>query len=190
MVIAAALPLLAVPPALAQFGNSGFLAPDTKMEKPGVPAPHQPNNTDVLFVMLVGEGGLAEVSLGNIVKERSRSDAIEVFAARMVSDHSKANDRLKSLAESAGLAMPSELNAEHKDMQAKLEKMEGAEFDLAYISGQVVDHVKAAQLLAWEIDQGQDAALQKFAAETLPTVLEHLRMAQDLLMEARPLARK
>lgn len=31
--------------AVAQMGTSGFWGADTKMEKPGVPAPHQTNNT-------------------------------------------------------------------------------------------------------------------------------------------------
>ncbi|RUY84535.1 DUF4142 domain-containing protein, partial [Mesorhizobium sp. M7A.F.Ca.CA.001.12.2.1] len=37
--------VLAVSPccALAQIGNPAGLAPDTSMEKPGVPAPHQTN---------------------------------------------------------------------------------------------------------------------------------------------------
>ena len=47
--------------------------------------------------------------------------------------------------------------------------------------GQVVDHQKTAQLLDWEIDAGQNAALQRFAAETLPTVLEHLGMARGIV---------
>src|SRR4051812_7971176 len=106
LAIMAALPLLLAAPAFAQFGNSGFLAPDTKMAKPGTPAPHQTNNTDVLFVVLIGEGGLAEVELGKLAPTKSHSQEVENFAARMVSDHSKANARLKDLAGAAGLTVP------------------------------------------------------------------------------------
>lgn len=50
----------------------------------------------------------------------------------------------------------------------------------AYLAHQTVEHQKTAQPLAWEIGQGEDADLQRFASETLPTVLEHLRAARDL----------
>jgi putative membrane protein len=53
-----------------------------------------------------------------------------------------------------------------------------------------VDHQKAVQAFSWEVAQGQDAELQKFAAEQLPTLVEHLRMAQDLAVEMRVLAAK
>jgi putative membrane protein len=43
-----------------------------------------------------------------------------------------------------------------------------------------VDHQKTVQLLQWEISFGQNADLQKFAADTLPTVLRHLELAQQL----------
>ena len=39
----------------------------------------------------------------------------------------------------------------------------------------------AAQLLEWEINGGQNAPLQGFAAETLPAVLEHLAMARSIV---------
>ena len=76
------------------------------------------------------------------------------------------------------------VNAEHKAMRARLvESPPGAEFDLAYVRGQVVDHQKAVQLLEYEIGSGQDVELKSFAAEILPIVLQHLRTAQDLQVE-------
>ncbi|MGO4837586.1 DUF4142 domain-containing protein, partial [Rhizobiaceae sp. 2RAB30] len=39
---------------------------------------------------------------------------------------------------------------------------------------------KTAQLLAWEIGSGEDAELQRFAADALPTVIDHLDMATKL----------
>jgi putative membrane protein len=36
------------------------------------------------------------------------------------------------------------------------------------------------QLLQWEIAAGQDANLQRYAAATLPTVLQHLQTLQHL----------
>jgi putative membrane protein len=53
------------------------------------------------------------------------------------------------------------------------------------MSAQVQDHIKTVQLIEWETNSGQDADIQRFASDTLPTVLAHLRMAEELLMELR-----
>ncbi|MDW6021058.1 DUF4142 domain-containing protein [Mesorhizobium sp. BAC0120] len=169
--------------AFAQFGNPAFMAPDTKMEKPGVPAPNQTNNTDRLFAQLLAAGGMAEVDLGKLAADKTDHDGVKNFANRMVQDHSKANDLLKSIAEKSKIPLPGELDADHQKMRADLEKLNGTEFDLAYLSGQIVDHQKTVQLLSWQIGSGQDAELQHFAADQLPIVLDHLQMALTLRAE-------
>lgn len=167
----------------AQIGNPGFMAPDTVFDAPGVPAPNQPNTTDKLFVRLVGEGGLAEVTLGQLATGKAQASSVEEFARRMVDDHSGANDDLADLADNSGILVPEELNPEHAAMRDQLDGLEGEEFDLTYMRGQVIDHQKTATLLIWEIGSGQDAELQQFAAATLPVVLEHLRMARGIVAE-------
>jgi hypothetical protein len=47
----------------------------------------------------------------------------------------------------------------------------------------VEEHQKTVLLLQWEIGSGQNAPLQKFAAETLSTVVAHLRRAQFIASE-------
>jgi putative membrane protein len=54
---------------------------------------------------------------------------------------------------------------------------------VAYIKDQIVDHQKTALLLEWEINSGEDAQLQRFAADTLPDVLHHLQAAQTIHAE-------
>jgi len=174
---------LAAQPAAAQMGNPGFMAPGTKLEPSGIPAPHQPNNDDRLFVQLVGEGGLAEVALAELAATKATTDSVKDFANRMRADHGAANEKLASLAKAVGVDPPSELNGEHQAMKHDLEGMAAADFELTYMRGQVVDHQKTAQLLAWEIGSGQEPDLQRFAASALPTVLEHLSMARSIVDE-------
>ena len=161
--------------ALGQEGNPAFMTPDT--------GPKQPNNTDRVFVHAAALGGLAEVELGKLAEQRSQNDAVKEFARRMVDDHSKANDRLIDLAKEDGIAVPKELDEEHKAMRQRLTIAKGAEFDLAYLQGQVIEHQKTVQLLEYEIGSGQDIDLKSFAAEILPVVLQHLRAAQALQAE-------
>lgn len=165
----------------AQIGNPGFMAPDTEFDARGVPAPNQPNTTDKLFAQLVTEGGMAEVNLGELAANSAGTTAVGDFARRMIADHSSAGDKLATIAQNSNIPLPDELNAEHVAKRAQLESLDGAAFDLEYMRSQVVDHQKATQLLIWEIANGQDGELQRFASETLPAVLEHLRLARTMV---------
>ena len=120
---------------------------------------------------LVAEGGLAEVTFGELAAGRASAAAVSDFARRMVDDHTAANETLAGIAEASEIPLPDALNAEHAWMRDRLEGLEGAAFDLEYMRGQVVDHQKTVQLLVYEIGQGQNGELQRFAAATLPTVL-------------------
>ena len=177
--------LLAAAPALAETGtgNPAAMAPGTPQSAPGMPAPNQPNQNDRLFVYEATIGGKAEVEFGQLAEQKGRSQAVKDFGRQMVTDHGKANQQLMQLAQAANIPQPGQLDEEHKAMRAQLEKLGGAEFDLAYIRGQVGDHQKTAQLFEWEIGSGQDPQLKAFASEILPVVLRHLQMAENIELQ-------
>ncbi|MBB3311222.1 putative membrane protein [Rhizobium sp. BK196] len=166
--------------AAAQMGNPAGMGVDTRMTKPGFPAPHQTNNQDRLFAQLAIAGGVAEVDFGKLAGEKAKADAVQRFAEMMVRDHSDANAKLKDLADAAKIPVPDQLDAEHSILRDRLQKLNGDDFDAAYVKSQIVDHQKTAQLLSWEISMGEDADMQRLAAALLPKVLDHLRMAQEL----------
>jgi putative membrane protein len=56
---------LSVPPLLAQIGYPAGMAPDTRKDAPGQPAPHQTNYQDRLFAQLAAAGA-AEVEFGKL----------------------------------------------------------------------------------------------------------------------------
>jgi len=183
-VAALALAFAVVPSlGLAQIGNPGFMAPDTRFEKPGVPDANQRNANDVLFAQLLTEGSLAEIALGELAADRAEASAVGEFARRMIDDHSAANEKLSGIAEQTKIPLPEELNEEHVAMRDRLQELDGREFDIAYMRGQVVDHQKAVLLLIWEIDDGQSKELKQYAAATLPTVMEHLRLAREIVTD-------
>jgi len=163
------------------MGNPGFMAADTRTDAEGLPATDQKNDADVLFVQLVGAGGLAEVALGTLARDEGGDAAVTAFGERMVADHGAANDRLAAIAGEAGITVPAAPAPEQAALRDALAGMDAGAFDLAYMRDQVVDHQKTAELLTWEILSGQHAALQRFAADTLPTVLDHLAAARDLV---------
>lgn len=101
----------------------------------------------------------------------------------MVRDHERSNARLADLAKAAGIALLDELDAAHKAIRDRLQALNGADFDRAYVASQFADHQLTVQLLEYEIGSGLDAGLKAFTSDTLPLVFEHLQMAEDLAAE-------
>jgi len=170
-------------PASAQIGNPAGIDPATPQSAPGVPAPNTTNTQDKLFAQLLDAGGLAEVVFGTLAERKAQSSSVKEFARRMVQDHSKSNEQLERLAKQANIPLSGELGPDEKAMKEELDRAPGAGFDVAYMQGQLVSHQKAVILLQYEIGQGQDGELQRFAAESLPIVIGHLQMARAVMDE-------
>jgi putative membrane protein len=136
-------------------------------------------NPDQNFVMKAASGGMAEVDLGKLAVEKASSDEVKKFGQRMVDDHSKANEELKTLAQNKQITLPTDLDPHAKAMHDKLAKLSGAAFDRAYMQAMVVDHKKDVNEFRMEAKSGKDPDVKGWAAKTLPTLEEHLKLAQD-----------
>jgi putative membrane protein len=141
--------------------------------------------SDRTFAEKAAAGGAAEVEGGKLAEQRAASDKVKQFGARMVQDHSKANEELKQLAAGKGLPLPSSPDAHSHEMMAKLQKLSGAEFDRAYMDHMVKDHKKDIAEFQKESNSGKDPQIKAFAAKTLPTLQEHLKMAEATHAEIR-----
>ncbi|HVZ24304.1 MAG TPA: DUF4142 domain-containing protein, partial [Vicinamibacterales bacterium] len=124
-------------------------------------------------------GGMTEVELGNLAKEKASSDDVKQFGDRMVTDHSKANDELKSWASSNNVTLPTELDAKHKAVRDRLSKLSGAAFDKAYMRDMVQDHKEDVAKFKHESTAAHNPDLKAWAGQTLPTLQDHLKLAQD-----------
>ena len=125
------------------------------------------------------QGGMAEVELGKLAQSHASNDAVKNFGKRMVDDHSKANDQLKSIAAKENVTLPTTLDAKDQATMDRLAKLNGAQFDRAYINDMVRDHRTDIAEFQREADHGSDPAVKQFASSTLPTLQEHLRLAED-----------
>lgn len=135
---------------------------------------------DKKFVMDAAKGGLMEVELGKVAAEKGNSPDVKQFGQRMVDDHSKANDQLKSIAEQKGVTLPTDLDAKDKAMKDKLSGLSGDQFDKMYMHHMVMDHKKDVAEFKKESNSGKDNDVKNFASQTLPTLEDHLKQAQDV----------
>jgi putative membrane protein len=136
-----------------------------------------------VFVKKAALDGLTEVELGKVALEKSQNAEVRRFAQRMVTDHTKANKELESIAKAKGIEPPKSLDAEHREMVSMLSDKSGPEFDKAYSEHMNMDHSKAIALFEGA-SKSTDADLAGFAKKTLPTLKEHKQMAQKLPKES------
>ena len=132
------------------------------------------------FIMDAAMGGMLEVELGRMATQQGMSEAVKQFGQRMVDDHSKANQELMSLASSKGITLPTTMDDKHHKDMTKLQSMSGAEFDRAYSKMMLSDHKKDVSEFEKQSTKGTDPDLKAFASKTLPTLQEHLQMANAL----------
>jgi putative membrane protein len=173
-----------------QTGNPAVASPDSPKTDPARAAAEYPNTVDQVFTRQAAIGGDAEVALAKLAQERAQSADVKRFAQMMTGDHGKANDRLASLGKANRANLPkASADPDQQSVRAQLEKLRGPAFDVAYMAAQIGDHQTTVQLLEYEIGAGQDLRVKAYAQETLPTVMRHLEMAQDIhqkLAEAPP----
>jgi len=131
------------------------------------------------FMVKAAEGGMAEVELGNLAVSHASDPKVKEFGQRMVTDHTKANDELKMIAKRKGDSLPPVISARDQATKDRLSKLSGAEFDRAYMSDMVKDHKADVSEFRKESNSGSDADYKAFAAKTLPTLEEHLKLAEE-----------
>jgi putative membrane protein len=141
------------------------------------------NVSDQDFVARVAMGNMAEVQFGKLALNQTNNAGLRKFAQRLIDDHSKANQELAKIASTKGIALPRQLDKEHREAATKLARMRGPEFDRAFAADMVDDHKKDIALFEHEVKNGKDKDIQAWAEKTLPTLKEHLKMAQELAGE-------
>ena len=126
-------------------------------------------------MLAAAQGGMLEVRLGKIAKEKAARQDLKDFGAMMATDHGKAGGELKAVATKNGVTLPTDLDAKHKAIVDRLNKLSGAEFDKAYISEMVKDHEKDGIAFEAASKTAKNADVKGFAAKTLPVIKFHLK---------------
>lgn len=135
---------------------------------------------DSEFAVKAASGGMMEVELGKLAQTNALSADVKQFGQGMIDDHSKANEELKSWAQSKNITLPTAPNEDHQDKIRKLSEKKGADFDKEYIDFMVDDHKKDIDLFKDQAEKGGDADLRTWAQGKVPTLEHHLMMAEEI----------
>ena len=140
----------------------------SKSDTTGNKAKGELSSADKAFIKDAAKGGMMEVAMGRVAEKNATDSEVKNFGARMVKDHSKANEDLKAIAKEENVEWPSEKEA------GKWKS------DKSYMDAMVKDH--EADLAAFEKEAkiGSDPKLKNFASKTAEIVRKHLEMAKEI----------
>ncbi len=151
-------------------------SPKTAAAPPAMAAP-----SSSAFLSSATVANLFEIESSKLALSKSGTDKIKAFANQMVTDHTAAATKMKQAVADAKLAPPAEkLDAKHQALLDSLKKKDGASFDAAYVRAQQDGHVETVALFEAYAGGGDNARLQQFAREMLPTLKQHLEHANAL----------
>jgi putative membrane protein len=135
---------------------------------------------DADFAVAAADGGMLEVALGKLAEKKATTAVVKKFAAQMVADHTKANLELKALAGEKHLVIPSTMSDKCQKVLSDLGEKSGKDFNKAYADQMVKDHKDTIDLFKKEATDGNDAQVNAWAKNTLPTLEHHLMMAEEV----------
>ena len=127
------------------------------------------------------EDGNREVVLGNLAVERATNPQVKEFGQMMVTEHQAAGEELRQLAARANVRLEADNDGDDdlRDMNGKLSKLSGREFDLEYMAAMVEDHKEAIDEVEDKVD-ATNAEVKAWAAKALPKLRAHLQQAERL----------
>ena len=134
---------------------------------------------DRKFIEEAAQGGMAEVELGKLAQQKAASDQVKQFGKKMADDHQKANEQLKKIAADKGVNLPADPSSSERREYDKLQKKSGADFDREYMKEMVSDHKKDVKDFESAAKSANDPDIKNFASTTLPTLHQHLDLAQQ-----------
>ena len=164
------------------------------------------SNSDKNFVSDQLSDGMAEIELAKVARDHAASPDVKQFAQMMIDDHTKAGDELKQIATSNSIPIETQIDDKQQNLMDKLSKLNGADFDKEYMSAMVDDHQDAVRDVRSRVDENRSAtdrltgknpenpaavkpeqsdnrltmSINEWAANTLPTVEQHLDRAKEI----------
>jgi len=129
---------------------------------------------DAEFAVKAASGGMAEVEMGKLARQKGMSKQVKNFGAMMITDHQKINDFIKALAVTKNISIPKTPGADEQKALSKLAGKSGKDFDKAYIGYMIDDHKADIKLFETAAKKCVDPDVKSFAVKTLPILQEHL----------------
>jgi putative membrane protein len=124
---------------------------------------------DRAFLNTAAKGNQMEIHMGEMAEKQGQSNEVKKLGKQMVTDHTRAGSELQVMTHSRGIVV---------DMRHKMDKLDAANFDQAWLSAMVRDHQTMIAAFKTEAKTGMDTESKAFAIKQLPVLQKHLQLVQ------------
>ena len=137
---------------------------------PGTTTTVKMSQKDVNFIQKAAGGGAQEIANGKMAEQQAKSAEVKSIAARIVADHTRLNNELTELAKRKGVSF--------NTSGVKAQNLGSGDFDRLYLKW--LEEVHRADIAEFEraAKGANDSDLKAWASKALPTLKQHLAMAQ------------
>ncbi|MCK9917788.1 DUF4142 domain-containing protein [Microbacteriaceae bacterium K1510] len=177
---------LAAPTAFAQMsspqGGTARPAAQGNQGIQGNTAGNKLSKADERFLSEAMQGDLAEVQMGELAQQKGSNDRVKEFGQTLSKDHGDHSQKLQQLGQQMGMTLPSEPSARQKADHDRLSRLSGAQFDREFARRMVDDHRR--DISRYQAEAKRSGPIGDLAKQTVPTLQQHLQMAQELTRPA------
>lgn len=138
------------------------------------------DSPDAKFLTDAARGDVAEIKMGQLAQQKGQSEGVREFGKMLEEDHSKAGKKTAELAKDLNVIPPAQPSAEQMQKYDALEKLSGTEFDQQFAAEMVKGHQEEIAKYEKQAQSASNPKVAKLAEDTLPTLKEHLAVAQGL----------
>ncbi|MGE8176610.1 DUF4142 domain-containing protein [Pseudomonas fluorescens] len=124
--------------------------------------------------------GMADIEASRLAHQKTESKEVKDYAIVVINDRTTANQHLAKIAKKLDLPIAPREEVASKAKALIPEVKEGSSFDVAYAASQVQTTQEAIEQLKQEAQTTEVPEIKAFAAETLPKLENHLKMAKAL----------
>jgi putative membrane protein len=132
---------------------------------------------DVNFIQTAASHGAQEVANGKMAESKAKSAEVKSLAARIAADHTRLNSELTALTSKKGVTF--------NTSGVKAQNLGTGDFDQLYVK--YLEEIHKADIAEFQraAKSADDKDLRAFASKALPTLRQHLAMAEGAGKKAR-----
>jgi putative membrane protein len=125
------------------------------------------------FAAKAADSGMFEVRVSRLAQDKAQSEEVKRLARELEEDHTRANEELTALAREKNIDLPKEIDAECRETYEAFSRLDGKDFDNAYLLHQTKAHLAGIAMFRQQAKNGDDADIRAWASKTLPTLERH-----------------
>ena len=179
--------------------GAGDTDPTTKgaTNTQGTPAhetahPHEATNAarlkgvDLHFLTEAFDHSTEQLAIGELAAHQGKSDEVKKIGAQIVTDETSALKKLQSLAEKNSLTLPKAAPAQDMATVSRLSKLEGKQFDDAFLAQVRARDHHALTTFQEESKNGKNEDLKTYASDELPVIRGQLDQLKTGVTNPQP----